>query len=160
MPDAAMIPTWVGVVVAVGTPVLTFCGVLLANWLSRQTAHETETRSRREETMRNLRWAAELAVSDDPRSALLGLTQLQALDEAELLDAEQKVFVTAAQRTAARLLVERSIKTGRAVSSSLRKIAEAEPAATRLHQANLRPEAVRCGAPDGRAAAPGLTAAC
>ncbi|GAA5026740.1 hypothetical protein GCM10023258_20800 [Terrabacter aeriphilus] len=68
-----------------------------------------------------------------PRSALLGLTQLQALDEAELLDAEQKVFVTAAQRTAARLLVERSIKTGRAVSSSLRKIAEAEPAATRLH---------------------------
>ncbi|MER7071628.1 hypothetical protein [Terrabacter sp. NPDC000476] len=96
MPDAAMIPTWVGVVVAVGTPVLTFCGVLLANWLSRQTAHETETRSRREETMRNLRWAAELAVSDDPRSALLGLTQLQALDEAEMLDAEQKVFVTAA----------------------------------------------------------------
>lgn len=95
-----------------------------------------------------------------PRSALLGLTQLQALDEAELLDAEQKVFVTAAQRTAARLLVERSIKAGRAVSSSLRKIAEAEPAATRLHQANLRPEAVRSGAPDGRAAAPGLTAAC
>lgn len=96
MPDAAMIPTWVGVVVAVGTPVLTFCGVLLANWLSRQTAHETETRSKREETMRNLRWAAELAVSDDPRSALLGLTQLQALDEADMLDAEQKVFVTAA----------------------------------------------------------------
>lgn len=96
MPDAAMIPTWVGVVVAVGTPVLTFCGVLLANWLSRQTAHETETRSKHEETMRNLRWAAELAVSDDPRSALLGLTQLQALDEAEMLDAEQKVFVTAA----------------------------------------------------------------
>ncbi|MER7071627.1 hypothetical protein [Terrabacter sp. NPDC000476] len=44
-----------------------------------------------------------------------------------------KVTVTAAQRTAARLLVQRSLKAGRAVSSSLRKIAEAEPAATRLH---------------------------
>lgn len=97
MADTTVIPAGLTIWLAVGTPILTFGGVLLANWLSRRTAKETETRSRREETMRNLRWAAELALDDaKPKRALLGLMQLVALETAEMLDEEQKVFVTAA----------------------------------------------------------------
>lgn len=96
MADATVIPTWLAILLAVGTPVLTFVGVLLANRVSRKGDQETETRSLREETMRNLRWAAELALDDDPKRALLGFNQLQALEVADMLDEEQKVFVTAA----------------------------------------------------------------
>lgn len=96
MSDATVIPTWLAIVVTIGTPVLTFVGVWLANRVSRRGDEESETRSRREETMRNLRWAAELALDDDPKRALLGFTELEALETADMLDDEQKVFVTAA----------------------------------------------------------------
>ncbi len=96
MADATIIPTWLAIVLPVGTPLLTFGGVWVANWLSRKTARETERRSLREETMRNLRWAAELALDDKPKRALLGFMELQALEVADMLDEEQKVFVTAA----------------------------------------------------------------
>lgn len=96
MADATALPTGLAIWLAVGTPVLTFAAVLLANLLSRRTAREAETRSRREETMRNLRWAAELSLDDNPKRALLGVKELEALATAEMLDAEQKVFVTAA----------------------------------------------------------------
>lgn len=96
MADATVLPTGLAVWLAVGTPVLTFGAVLLANLLSRKTAREAETRSRREETMRNLRWAAELALDDNPKRALLGVKELEALATAEMLDDEQKVFVAAA----------------------------------------------------------------
>ena len=96
MPDATVLPTWLAIVLAVGTPALTFGAVLLANRVSRKGDEETETRSLREETMRTLRWAAVLALDDDPKRALLGLKELEALEVADMLDAEQKVFVTAA----------------------------------------------------------------
>ncbi len=96
MTDATTIPTWLAIGVAVGTPLLTFVGVWLANRVSRRGDEESETRSRREETMRNLRWAAELALDDDPKRALLGFKELEALETADMLDDEQKVFVTAA----------------------------------------------------------------
>lgn len=96
MSDATVIPTWLAIIVTIGTPVLTFVGVWLANRVSRQGDEESETRSRREETMRNLRWAAELALDDDPKRALLGFKELEALETADMLDDEQKVFVTAA----------------------------------------------------------------
>lgn len=96
MADATVIPTWLAIVLAVGTPALTFAGVWLANRVSRKGDEETERRSLREETMRNLRWAAELALDDDPKRALLGLKELEALETADMLDDEQKVFVTAA----------------------------------------------------------------
>ena len=46
--------------------------------------------------MRNLRWAAELAVAQDDRRAQLGVSQLRALGASNLLDEEQQVFVDAA----------------------------------------------------------------
>jgi predicted PilT family ATPase len=46
--------------------------------------------------MRNLRWAAELAVSGDPNKARLGVAQLRALNESDLLDSEQQGFIDAA----------------------------------------------------------------
>ncbi|WP_375497092.1 hypothetical protein [uncultured Jatrophihabitans sp.] len=81
---------------SIGTPVLTFVGVLIAQRVMRVGAKELETRSNREETMRNLRWAAEMSVSDDLAQARLGLAQLRALDESKMLDAEQQVFIDAA----------------------------------------------------------------
>lgn len=96
MSSTTTIPTWLSVVVAIGTPALTFLGVLVANRVTRLAASETESRSRREETMRNLRWAAELAVSDDPARADLGLRELRALGESAMNDPEQQTFIDAA----------------------------------------------------------------
>ena len=90
------LPTWAVYAVSFGTPAAAFVGVLVAQWITRQSARELETRSRREETMRNLRWAAELAVSTDDRMADLGVNQLAALLESDLLEDAEKVFVEAA----------------------------------------------------------------
>ena len=90
------LPTWAVYAVSFGTPAVTFAGVMLAQMLSRKGARELEVRSRREETMRNLRWAAELAVKEDDRMADLGVAQLAALLESDLLDESEKVFVEAA----------------------------------------------------------------
>jgi hypothetical protein len=62
----------------------------------RKGATELEKRSRREETMRTLRWAAELAVELDERKAQLGLAQLNALGESDMLDDAEQLFVDAA----------------------------------------------------------------
>lgn len=51
-------PLWAVFVVAFGSPILASLGVLMAQFVGRWSAKELETRSRREETMRNLRWAA------------------------------------------------------------------------------------------------------
>jgi hypothetical protein len=50
--------------------------------------------------MRNLRWAAELAVSDDVSKARLGMQQLQALRESKLLTSSEEGFIDAALRAA------------------------------------------------------------
>jgi hypothetical protein len=96
MSDATGIPAWAAIAALTLTPLLAFAGVLIANAATRRGAKETENRSRREETMRNLRWAAELALDDDGKRAQLGLNELEALETADMLDDEQKVFVTAA----------------------------------------------------------------
>lgn len=90
------LPTWAVYVISFGSPLLAFLGVLVGSWLTRRTAKELESRSRREETMRTLRWAAELAASDKPNMAQLGVAELVALAESDLLDDSQKVFVDAA----------------------------------------------------------------
>jgi len=46
--------------------------------------------------MRNLRWAAELAVSDDATKALLGVLELEALQDSRMLSKSELVFVEAA----------------------------------------------------------------
>jgi hypothetical protein len=90
------LPTWAVWLVSLGTPVLTFIGVLVAQAILRQGAKELETRSRREETMRSLRWAAELAINTDDRMADLGVAQLLTLLKSDLLDVREKGFVEAA----------------------------------------------------------------
>jgi hypothetical protein len=81
--------------VSVGSPVLSFIGVFAGHLFLRRGAKELETRSKREETMRNLRWAAELGVSDDVAKAKLGVSQLIALGDSEMLDDAQQLFVDA-----------------------------------------------------------------
>jgi hypothetical protein len=50
--------------------------------------------------MRQLRWASELVVSDDPRKAQLGVDQLAALASSSLLSEDDKAFVDAALTSA------------------------------------------------------------
>lgn len=94
--EATTLPLWAVYAVSFGTPVLAFLGVLLGSWLTRRSAQDLETRSKREETMRTLRWAAELAASEKPGLADLGVAELVALSQSDLLDDSQKVFIDAA----------------------------------------------------------------
>lgn len=96
MPETSVVPTWLVIAVAVATPLLAFAGVIVANVVTRMGDTELEVRSRREETMRTLKWAAELAVSDDPAKADLGLRELRALGDSAMLDPEQQSFIDAA----------------------------------------------------------------
>lgn len=100
MTGATELPTWAVYAVAFGTPSFALAGVLLTGRLNRRTANELERRSRREEVMRLLRWAAELAVADDERKAALGVDQLAALARSDLLSDQEKLFVDAALETA------------------------------------------------------------
>lgn len=60
--SAAQLPRWAVYVGSIGSPVAAFLAVLFGNWITRRGQKETEGRSKREEVMRNLRWAADLAV--------------------------------------------------------------------------------------------------
>jgi hypothetical protein len=100
-------PTWAVWTLAFGSPLLAFVGVALGQTVTRRGARELEVRAKREEVMRILRWAAELAVSDDQAHARLGVAQLGALLESELLDEEEKDFVQAALAAVVRVPVER-----------------------------------------------------
>lgn len=98
-PATAVLPGWTVWVIALGTPVSALVGVLLGTWVNRKGSTELETRSKREETLRTLRWAAELAVSEENRTAELGVAQLTALLQSDLLDDKEKLFVEAALDT-------------------------------------------------------------
>ena len=90
------LPTWAAFAVAFGTPGSAFVGVLVGNVLTRRGAKELDRRARREEVMRNLRWASELAVSVDDRTARLGVAELNALALSDLLDDTAQGFIDAA----------------------------------------------------------------
>jgi hypothetical protein len=88
---------------AFGTPVLAFAGGLIGQLITRRGAVELERRSKREEVMRILRWAAELGVSPEEAKARLGRAQLETLLDADILDEEERDFVqTALEATLAR----------------------------------------------------------
>jgi hypothetical protein len=88
---------------AFGSPVLAFVGVLIGQLITRRGAVELERRSKREEVMRILRWAAELGVSPEEAKARLGRAQLETLLDADILDEEERDFVqTALEATLAR----------------------------------------------------------
>ena len=100
------LPTWAVWVLSFGSPALAFAGVMIGQAIARRGATELEFRSKREEVMRILRWAAELAVSDDQAHSRLGVAELGALLLSELLDEEEKDFVQAALAAVVRVPVE------------------------------------------------------
>lgn len=71
------LPTWAVYALGFGSPTLTAIIALIGQRLSRQGQKELEKRSRREEILRNLRWAAELGVSDDLGKARLGIQEFK-----------------------------------------------------------------------------------
>lgn len=109
------LPTWAVWTLAFGTPLLAFVGVVIGQVITRRGATELEIRSKREEVMRILRWAAELAVSDDEAHARLGVAQLGALLSSELLDEEEKDFVQAALEAVVRVPVQQIEQLGQDV---------------------------------------------
>ena len=68
-------------------------------YLSRRAARDLEMRSKREEVIRTLRWAAELAVSADAAEARLGVEEIRALLDSRMLTASELGFADAALRT-------------------------------------------------------------
>jgi hypothetical protein len=90
------LPTWVAYLAGIGTPVGAFIGGAIGQLVARKGARELEHRSRREEVMQALRWAAELAAGVDQAKARLGIRQLRALADSNLSDPEVQVFVDAA----------------------------------------------------------------
>ena len=79
--------------VAIATPLLAFAGAILGHALGRRSSKELDRWRRREETMRLLRWAVELAVSDDPNKARAGVIVLDSLLDSPLLDEEDVELV-------------------------------------------------------------------
>lgn len=89
------VPLWVAVVIAVATPLLAFAGVIVGQLLLRRGALEQDVRWRREETMRLLRWAAELALDADPGRSAVGVAALDGLQQSELIRRHDQPLVTA-----------------------------------------------------------------
>jgi hypothetical protein len=118
------LPTWSVWLLSFGTPVLAFIGVVLGQLITRQGAQQLETRSKREEVMRVLRWAAELAVSDDEAHSRLGVVELGALLGSELLDEEEKNFVQAALEAVVKVPVQQIEQGG----DEVQVVAESGPA--------------------------------
>jgi hypothetical protein len=123
------LPTWAVWVLAFGSPALAFVGVVIGQAITRRGAREMEVRSKREEVMRILRWAAELAVSDDQAHARLGVAQLGALLESELLDEEEKDFVQAALTAMVRVPVQQIEQLGEDVQVVTESDLPVEPGA-------------------------------
>jgi hypothetical protein len=96
------LPTWAVYALAFGTPALTAAIAFLGQFYSRRATRELEARSRREEVLRNLRWAAELAVSEDTAKSRLGIEELEALRDSKLLSRTEEGFVAAALRVTIR----------------------------------------------------------
>jgi hypothetical protein len=94
------LPTWAIWTLGFGSPAITAIIALTGEYISRRGTQELESRSKREEALRNLRWAAELAVSGDGLKATLGLEQLQALRVSQMLSSTEEELIDAALHTA------------------------------------------------------------
>jgi hypothetical protein len=90
------LPTWAVYAISFGTPCTALAGVLIGQLLTRRDARELEKRSRREQVLRTLEWAAELSISEDEATSRLGLGQLRALAASNLNDKDVRAFVEAA----------------------------------------------------------------
>ncbi len=86
---------WLAIFLSLATPLFAFLGAIAGHWWARRSATELDTWHHREETMRLLRWAVELAAgADDPR-AWVGIATLSALRSSELLQPEDLELVAA-----------------------------------------------------------------
>lgn len=83
------------IAVAIATPVLAFLGVLVGQFVARRGDKEADQWRRREETMRLLRWAVESAASDNLVLSEAGLSVLDELADAELLQPQDRTLVAA-----------------------------------------------------------------
>ncbi len=91
------LPTWAVYAISFGAPVLAFIGGLVGQLFGRRAARELEARSKREEALRNLRWAAELAITpEDKRRSDLGLDMLYTLRDSKLVDQDGAQLVNTA----------------------------------------------------------------
>lgn len=124
------LPTWAAFAVAFGTPGSAFVGVLVGNVLTRRGAKELDRRAGREEVMRNLRWASELAVSVDDRTARLGVAELNALAVSDLLDDAAQGFIDAALDSVVKEPVEELEHAGE--DAEIVEVVEENPNAARL----------------------------
>ena len=116
--ESSAVP-WITLVAAVIAAVVGIIGALLQRRTGRETslaaersaraaeesasaatvsAEAADQRAKREEVMRIMRWAAELAISEDEGRAELGVSQLTALYDSPLLDEELLPQVDAALR--------------------------------------------------------------
>ena len=84
----------------VATPMLAFAGAFLGHWLNRRSAKELDRWRTREETMRMLRWATEIALEDEPRRVEAGASILTALLDSPLVDPIDFDMVAAVATTA------------------------------------------------------------
>jgi hypothetical protein len=90
------LPTWAVWTLSFGSPTLTAVIAFLGYYFGHRAARDLEARSKREEVMRNLRWAAELAASNDAAQARLGIQELKALRDSKMLSPIDQGFVYAA----------------------------------------------------------------
>lgn len=90
------LPTWAVWTLSFGSPAVTAVIAVLGHYFSHRAARDLEARSKREEVMRNLRWAAELAASNDAAKARLGVQELKALRDSKMLTPVEQGFVYAA----------------------------------------------------------------
>lgn len=95
--DEPTLPIWLVTLIA-ATPLLAFLGGLVGTWLTRKSDRESDRRWRREESMRMLRWATELALSPDGEKASTGWAVITALAGAQMLDSDDLVFLDALTR--------------------------------------------------------------
>lgn len=72
---------------------LAFLGALTGHLLGRRSAVELDRWRHREEAMRLMRWAVELAVSEEKSRARAGLTTLTALLDSPMLDTDDVDFM-------------------------------------------------------------------
>ena len=79
---------------------LAFLGAVAGHAIARIAAREQDRWRGREETMRLLRWGAEMAAHDNARSREIGIAALTALIEAPLIDRDDVALVAAVFRAA------------------------------------------------------------
>ncbi|MCU1656483.1 MAG: hypothetical protein JWO57_1139 [Pseudonocardiales bacterium] len=93
------LPTWAVWAISFGSPIAAVTGATFGPLLLRRGAMELEARSRRELLVKQMTWAAELAVDPDPRKAKLGVSHLADLADSELSDADTARFVRTTMAT-------------------------------------------------------------